>query len=78
MVVRWVVTKGDVNWSRKIGVRRLVLQNLKENKSANGNLLHEDVAEIRICRSPVAVMSLTNCLGAYIFVELALAYSPSR
>jgi hypothetical protein len=75
MVVRWAVTKGDVNGSRKVGVSRLVFQNLMEGKSANGNLLHEVVAEIRIRRSPVVVMSLTSCFGAYIFVELALAYS---
>lgn len=63
MVVRWVVTKGEVNGSREIGVSRLVFPNLKENKSANGNSLHEVVAEIRICPSPVAVMSLTSRLA---------------
>jgi hypothetical protein len=77
-VVLWVVTKGDVNGGRKIGVSRLVFQNLKEIQSANGDLLHGVVAEIRICQSPVAVMSLISRLGAYIFAEPALVYPPSE
>lgn len=49
-----VMTKGNVNGSRKISMSELVFQIRRKMKVQNGNLLDEVVAEIRICRSPVA------------------------
>jgi hypothetical protein len=54
MVVRWVVTKGDANGSRKIGVSRLVFQIWREIKvqTATYYMRSSPKFEYAACQSP--------------------------